>query len=428
MKYKIADKNILGTPIQKDESYTIIGAGISGLMLGYYLKKNGISFKILEKGNRAGGLIHTHKVEGLGLAEAAANGFVWCKELADMCEDLGLEIQSPDAASKARYLVRDNEMRKFPLGIMETIGMAARFWTPHHKQLETVEDFGHTYFGKTFTNQILEPAFAGIYGAPISNLSFSAVLRPFAEKLNHTNFLPKALYQWKQQAKTTADPRKRSGTQSFEGGLGKLATRLAEHLKEHIHYNEEITAFSDEPTIITTPAYIAKDFFKGEMNASLEKVNYTPFVTTTLFFNKKDIPDFKPGFGCLIPRSEGLTILGVLFNSCIFSDRVENDELISLTCMLRDYEGTIINQEENQIVDHVLMPDLQKLLGVEAAALGYKMFKWRKGIPIYNNELMNMWETMDLTLQKKYPNVRLLGNYTGQISIRGIAQFIAKAF
>lgn len=428
MKYKIIDKNILGNPIGKDEEHTIIGAGISGLILGYHLKKNGIPFQILEKENRAGGLIDTHRIEGLGLAEQAANGFVWCRELADMCEDLGLEIQSPDAASKARYLVRDNEMRKFPLGIMEALGMAAKFWTPHQQHLATVEDFGHTFFGRTFTNQILEPAFAGIYGAPISDLSFPAVLRPFAEQLNHTNFLPKALYQWKQQAKTTPDPRKRSGTQSFEGGLGKLTARLAEHLKEHIHYNQKISSLPHESTIVTAPAYIAKNFFKGEMNTLLGKVRYTPFVTTTLFFNKKDIPNFKPGFGCLIPRSEGLTILGILFNSCIFSDRVEKDDLISLTCMFRDYEGNIMNQEEDKIVSSVLMPDIQKLLGVEAATLGYKMFKWKQGIPIYNNELKDMWETMDTILQKNYPNIRLLGNYTGQISIRGMAQFIAKVF
>lgn len=428
MKYKIANKNILGNSIRNEEEYTIIGAGISGLMLGYYLKKNGIPFRILEKENRAGGLIHTHKVEGLGVAEAAANGFIWCKELADMCEDLGIELLAPNTASKARFLVRDNKMRKFPLGMIETLSMVVKFWMPHHHDLKTVEDFGHTYFGKAFTNQILEPAFAGIYGAPIADLSFSAVLRPFAEHLNHTNFLPKALYEWKQQAKTTTDPKKRSGTQSFAGGLGNFPARLATYLKEYIHYNQEITELPATPTIITAPAYIAKGFFKGKMSNLLEKVEYTPFVTTTLFFEKKDIPDFKPGFGCLIPRSEGLTILGILFNSCIFSDRVEKDDLISLTCMLRDYEGTIINRGEKQIVEEILMPDMQKLLGVKAAALGYKMFKWRKGIPIYNNELMNMWEAMDLTLQKDYPNVRLLGNYTGQISIRGMAQFIAKAF
>lgn len=38
---------------------TIIGAGLSGLLTGYLLKKKGIPFKILEARNRVGGRIHT---------------------------------------------------------------------------------------------------------------------------------------------------------------------------------------------------------------------------------------------------------------------------------------------------------------------------------------------------------------------------------
>ena len=37
----------------------IIGAGLSGLLTGYRLKKEGIPFKILEARNRVGGRINT---------------------------------------------------------------------------------------------------------------------------------------------------------------------------------------------------------------------------------------------------------------------------------------------------------------------------------------------------------------------------------
>ncbi len=37
----------------------IIGAGLSGLLTGYYLKKAGIPFKIIEARNRIGGRINT---------------------------------------------------------------------------------------------------------------------------------------------------------------------------------------------------------------------------------------------------------------------------------------------------------------------------------------------------------------------------------
>ena len=37
----------------------IVGAGLSGLLTGYLLKKEGIPFKILEARNRIGGRINT---------------------------------------------------------------------------------------------------------------------------------------------------------------------------------------------------------------------------------------------------------------------------------------------------------------------------------------------------------------------------------
>lgn len=428
MKYQIATKNILGLPIRKGESYRIIGAGVSGLLLGYYMKKNGIPFQIYEKGTSPGGLIKTLRLEGLGLAEQAANGFVWCEEIADICQDLGLEIQSADETSKARYLVRNNELRKYPLGVFETLGVASKFLLPHSKKLETVEDFGRTYFGDTFTDQILEPAFAGIYGAPISKLSFSAVLKPFAEQLNDTNFLPKAIYRWRKQAKKSTTHKKLSGTQSFKGGFGIFPIRLAEYLKDHIHYNETLSNIQDQATILTVPAHISQQFFEGRMNELLNQVSYTPIITTTLFFKKEDVNRFKAGFGCLIPSNEKTIIQGVLFNSCIFPDRVEQEDLMSLTCIFRDYERNYINKTDKEILETALLPDLRKLLGIGTQPEGFKVFRWEKGIPLYDNKLGESWIEMEQLLKQDYPNVRLLGNYTGQVSVRGMAQFIAKAF
>jgi protoporphyrinogen oxidase len=41
------------------EKVIIIGSGLSGLAIGYYLKKRNIPFKILEAQNRVGGRIET---------------------------------------------------------------------------------------------------------------------------------------------------------------------------------------------------------------------------------------------------------------------------------------------------------------------------------------------------------------------------------
>ncbi len=423
MKYKIQKSNILGAEIQKEE-YQIIGAGVSGLIMGFYLKKAGIPFTILEKSNQVGGLIQTHHINGIGLVEQAANGFIWCEEMEEMASAIGLSIQSANTASKARYLIRNNEFRKFPLGIFETLGMVSRAIVPHSKPLNTIEDFGNTFLGAKMTKQILEPAFAGIYGASISQLSFEGVLGSIAEELNHTNSILVAAHRLRKKSKKKK--KKLSGTQSFEGGFGTFPQRLGDYLSDHIRLNvEEINL--NVPSIITTPAHITSQLLQGEISDELSEIQYTPIITTTLFFDKEKVKRFKEGFGCLIPRNEGKTLLGVLFNSCIFDNRVAHKDILSLTCIFRDNEKKILKQSESEILEQIILPELEDLLGVEGKPLAYKMFKWEKGIPVYSPNLVQKWSKLDQKLKNNLPHIRLLGNYSGQISVRGIAQSVGKS-
>ncbi|MGB1216473.1 MAG: protoporphyrinogen oxidase [Saprospiraceae bacterium] len=427
MKYKVRKTPLLGKAISKEE-YLIIGAGISGLMFGFYMKKKGIPFRIIEKSDKPGGLIKTIRLEGIGYAEQAANGFIWCKEMQEIADGIGLEIQKPDAASKARFLVRNNRMRRFPLGIMESLKVANKFFGKHDGRIETIEEFGLTFFGETFTKQVLEPALAGIYGASISKLSFEAILGGLALEMNESDSLFKSVRAWRKKLKGQSNGEKKaSGTHSFKGGLGKLTEKLGEYLKEHIIYNADGADYFNHqnPTIITTPAYIAANILGGRMKNLLHLVEYTPIISTTLFFKKEDLPRFKEGFGCLIPRNEGRTILGVLFNSCIFPDRVERDDLLSLTCIMRDDTGLVMGMNEAEILEKYILQDLKALFGVEEAPLDYQMFKWKKGIPVYSPSLVKLWDELETELISNYPNVRLLGNYTGQISVRGMSQGIA---
>ncbi len=429
MKYYIHPSNLLGRSIDRNESYTIVGGGMAGLFAGYYLKKEGIPFTISEKSDRPGGLIHSHKVEGFGIAEEAANGFIWCEELQNICDDIGLEILSPSQYSKNRFLVRGLELRKFPLGIFEIPEVVSKAIRSHPEKLETIGDFGRTFFGKTFTRQIIAPGIAGIYGGEIDKLSFEGVLSSVANQMNHTSSLLGVIRHFRKENKNKKGRKKKlSGTHSFKGGFGQLPFMLASFLKGHIAYNSEEN-HADGPTILTCPAYVAKDFFQGGIHDLLSQVEYIPFITTTVFVKKKNLSRYKEGFGCLIPRDEGLTILGVLFNACIFPDRVDNAEYVSLTCMMRDEGcGSIFDMEDSYLIQKIIQPDLERLLGLTASIEAYHMRKWKRGIPLYSPSLVKAWPELDQLLKKEYPDIRLLGNYTGQISIRGMAQYIRKAF
>lgn len=71
----------------------IIGAGLSGLVTGYLLKKEGIPFKILEARNRVGGRINTFYGENMAPVEMGATWFTpQHKYLIKLLEELKIDF------------------------------------------------------------------------------------------------------------------------------------------------------------------------------------------------------------------------------------------------------------------------------------------------------------------------------------------------
>ncbi len=70
----------------------IIGAGISGIYLGYRLKKEGFSIKILEASNRIGGRIYTKNIHNIKVELGATWIWRYNTELIQLCKDLDISL------------------------------------------------------------------------------------------------------------------------------------------------------------------------------------------------------------------------------------------------------------------------------------------------------------------------------------------------
>ncbi len=428
-KYKILATSFLGKPIDPKATHVIIGGGIAGLFMGYCLKQLGVKFEIIENKTKAGGILGSQKIAH-GTVEQAANGFLWSPAMQALCDGLALDILPPKATANARYLVRDKQLRKFPLTVLESLAAVGKLWVSPSQPMETIYDFGIEYLGKAMANQLLEPAFAGIYGADIKKLSFPGALTPLAKILNRSDNLAWALWKHRRAQKKETIPAKgkaKRGTHSFKNGMGELVTRLTEYLSSEIVYEQNGLDWinTKEQLILCTPAYVSQHFFDADTDIakSLGAVSYTPIVSVSLIFKKSQLKNFKPGFGCLIPRSEGLNILGTLFNSCIFDHRVAHEELLSLTCIIRDDSPNLayFQQTDAEVTDWVVA-ELDQLFGISGAPESATIFKWQKGIPLYTPELYHNWFDWDRSLKENYPRRNLFGNYTGEISIRGMCE------
>jgi len=92
------------TNSKKVHSILIIGAGLTGLTLAYYLKKKGIHYRLLEARPRIGGRIFTNYKKGAAPLEIGAT---WLgkkhQELNSLLKELNLEIFEQILGNRAIY-------------------------------------------------------------------------------------------------------------------------------------------------------------------------------------------------------------------------------------------------------------------------------------------------------------------------------------
>lgn len=364
-----------------------------------------------------------------GPAESAANGFIWCREIAEVADTLGLTLAEPVSAARKRYIVRDGKLRIMPLGVWELLKTLKRALTAPPRECETIEDFGRHYLGEAATRHLLAPGISGIYGAPLQQLSFEgslpairkASLQPGSLLMNLRRYL---------KDKHKAEPVAFKGTWSFEKGMQTMVDGMTAHVKEHIRF-ETFPGLDqlppEEQVVLCTPAYKAKTYFSGdrEIYGLLDSITYLPLIAATLFFEKDSFTRMKKGFGCLVPEEEGCASRGILFNHDIYPGRVIYPAEYSLTFVV--YPSQLPNgiEASDEDVLAACHRDAGHLLGNTRPALGYHITRWTAALPLYSPGHLHTIRELDRVLKDKYPNVCLLGNYTGEIALRGMIRSAA---
>ncbi|TXD52070.1 MULTISPECIES: flavin monoamine oxidase family protein [unclassified Polaribacter] len=100
----------------------IIGGGISGIYLGYRLKKEGFSIKILEANDSVGGRIYTKKIQNTKIELGAAWLWRYNPELLQLCKDLEISLFEQNMSGDALFEASN-------------IHLPERFQTPKNQEI-----------------------------------------------------------------------------------------------------------------------------------------------------------------------------------------------------------------------------------------------------------------------------------------------------
>lgn len=388
----------------------IVGAGFSGLVTAYYLKKLGWNIEIYEKSERAGGLIQTEETP-MGLAESGANGILNNIVIEALFSDLGVVMLGARKEGRKRFIYRLHP-RQWPLSWSESRHLIMDFlprflfWRRSLKPrpMETLIQWGERTMGPEPTQYLLSPAFQGIYAGDVSRLSATLVLGKFFLR-NHFR---------RPRVKGIISPAK---------GMGQLIEHLRLYLEKQgavFHFGRSFDwkeVKKETPVIICTSADQAAEILRpklAELAQALEKVEMLPLVSVTLFYDKK--PNAFQGFGCLFPRSEGFDALGVLYNNSIFEGR---SSMNSETWIFGGAHKKDVCLWDDSYILSKIQVERMKMLGYRTQPVGHRIYRWPQAIPHYTTDLEQLQADLG---RPHHDNIHLMGNYLGEIGLGSIAE------
>lgn len=406
---------MLGRLHPENKSAAVIGAGFAGLVAAYALLKDGYSVEIFEKENRCGGLLRTD-ITPCGPVESAAHSFRASPVLQRLCQDLNVPLTP--ARTRKKYILRDGQLKHFPLSPHETWQTFKKAFSAHPFSTgRTLAQWAKDYLGQAALDNMIAPLANGIYACSPDlldqELAMPALTVPAGQSF--------AGALWRK-------PGQRAQIMAPLHGMGALTASLHDfiacHPRAKLHLNRASGALPDTANVVLATdasgaaSLLEKDF--PDDASLLRKIRYSPMVTATIFYSKDtDMPD---GIGVLYGAREKRRSLGILFNSSVFPSRVDNPEKhVSFTMMLGGYEQPELVQADEQTLHKIVASEMKEVLGVAALPLSIMITRWEKAIPLYDAELK-------MTLAKlargwaAMPGHVLAGNYTGQVSLRGMAE------
>ncbi len=415
----------------------IIGAGISGLTLGWYLKKKNIPFKILEASDQAGGYIQTLSKDGY-LIEKGPNSILLEERHLQFLHDLGLknELMQAKEVSKERYIFKKGKYRKLPSSPPSILFNSFLSWKSKYsifKELrnkqkttdnETVKSFFLRRFGAEVVDYSVDPFVAGIYAGDIDQLLIKYTFPKLVELESEFGSIVKGLIKNK-----SSTSRKKSF--SFKKGLSSLIEALSSQLEvnysskvDHVNKSEkgwELVSSNNtkecfEKLVLTIPAYKAAPLFKEfdkEFSESINNIYYPPMVVVHLAFKKKDVGFHLNGFGGLHPHKEGLFTSGCIWSSSVFSNRCPEDEVLLTTFIGGTKSAKKALLSDADIIKKTVA-ELKKVYKISGNPTFTHLFRWEKAIPQYD---INLAKVEPFIKKMESQNLYINANWWNGVSL-----------
>ncbi len=441
----------------------IVGGGISGLASAYLLREKAkaagmeLAITLLEKEHRFGGKIWSRREDGF-LCEWGPNGFLDNKpQTLELCRQLGVDgqlLRSNDNARK-RFIFSGNILNRLPengpsflkstlISWPGKLRLAMEPFIPQYNGTtdETLAAFGRRRLGNEALAKLIAPMVSGIFAGDPETMSLKSCFPRIAELEAEYGGLIKAMIKLAKkkkqeiaEGKVVASAAGPGGVlTSFKDGIQTLTDILATELGASVVRSgsgavrissggtvpyrvttdkEELDA---DLVIVAAPAYATAELLR-ELDAGISSVlNEIPYSTMTVVcfgYERERISRDLDGFGYLIPKEEGLSTLGTLWDSSIFENRAPTGRVLLRSMMGGACFPQYITLSDAEVEKRV-RNDLERGMGITVPPSFIRIFRHEQAIPQYVVGHGKRLAALDERLQS-HPGLLLTGN-----SYRGI--------
>jgi oxygen-dependent protoporphyrinogen oxidase len=145
-----------------------------------------------------------------------------------------------------------------------------------------------------------------------------------------------------------------------------------------------------------------------QLAAELAAVQYSSSITVGLGYDRKTRQSLPPGFGFLVPRSEGKQMLAATFVHNKFPHRATPDRAL-LRCFVGGIRAEVAwHLSDDQIVE-IVRTELQQILGLRSKPLFARVYRWKAAMAQYGVGHLERLERVE-HLRQQLPGLALAGN------------------
>ncbi len=388
----------------------IVGGGISGLSTAFYIKKDrpDVEITLFEKEESLGGKMMTKEVDGF-LFEEGSNGFLSNKpDTLELVKESGSEellMRSSDDA-RVRFIYKDalHQLPESPAAFLKTpllsffgkLRVAGEIFVSAKKDDsdETLQSFGYRRVGREMTDAFLDPMVAGIFASSPDKISVNAAFPAVVKLEKEYGGLFKGMLKKK---KKDAGP---GGVlMSFKGGVSSFIESLANSLNIEIKTGVSIDILSRDDEkytlhvegkkeefdiiILSTPAYESAKIVSRidtKLSEMLDDIEYSPISVVGLGYN--ELSHKLQGFGLLATSSAKKDVLGVLWDSSIFSDRAPKGKK-ALRVMIGGQRSPDLALKSEDELKNIAIKGVKETMGINKLPDVSYAKRWERGIPNY---------------------------------------------